>query len=360
MIVSIHSSRDFEQWRREALSGIQPSLAPYGLEHLERCGFELRQAPMPQWLDRGPAGAARMLESRTRLKLRRTLISARVTRRADISLALLEPQSYAYSLLATLRVPPWSATPLAALTCWLADDFRVAGPRMRAWLRRCVKDTELFIYFSSNQRAILTEGLGIPEERLCFVHFGIESDYFTPRGAGSGERYVLAAGIDRGRDYRTFLSAVARLDYPVKLLCPRHQLRGLEIPAHVETLGFVERPRYRELVRDAALVVVPVLPAVSYPTGQSVLLAAMSCQVPTVVTQTAALSDYTRHAQNSWTVPGEDAEALLAGIERVLGDPRLAGEIALGGRQDVEARFNTETMWQTLAPRLRALRQARS
>jgi glycosyltransferase involved in cell wall biosynthesis len=359
MVVSIHSSRDFAEWRREALAGLQPSIDPYGLEHLSRLGFELRQAS-PLRLDRGPAGLLRSLERRTRLRLRSTLAGARVSRQADLALALLEPQSYAYSQLARLHVPPWSATPLAALICWLADDFRVAGPAMRAWLRRCVRGTDLFIYLSSNQRPILCEQLGIPPERLCHVHFGIAADYFSPRTERPREPYVLAAGIDRGRDYRTFLAAVARLDHPVKLLCPLLQLRGLEVPANVEAMGFVEKPRYRELLRDAALVVVPVRPAVAYPTGQSVLLAAMSCEVPTVVTRTDALADYTRHGSNTWTVPGEDAEALLAGIERVLGDPALAKKIARGGRRDVQSDFNTAAMWQKLAPRLRALVQSRS
>ena len=355
MRVSIHSSRDFARWREEALAGEQPSTLPYGLEHLSRLGFELDQALPPAWLRRGSAGRLRVLENRLRVRLLGTLAAARTTRRADLALALLEPQSYAYSLLASLRLPPWSTTPLAALVCWLADDFRVAGPKMRAWLRRCVRATDLFIYLSSNQRAILRDGLGIPDERLLFVHFGIEADYFTPRTEPPRERYVLSVGLDRARDYRTFLAAVGRLDHPVKLLCPPVQLAGLDVPRNVEALGFVPKPLYRELLRDATVVVVPVQSAVAYPSGQSVLLAAMSCEVPTVVTQTGALADYTRHAGNTWTVPGEDPDALLAGIEKVLGDPQLAAELARGGRQDVLSTFNTAVMWQTIAPRLRTL-----
>ncbi len=355
VLVDVHSSRDFGQWRQEGLAGRQPSLAPYGLEHLCALGFELRQSGRPAWFDREPARRLRPVELRTRLRLRETLLGARVTRRAEIALALLEPQSYAFSLLSTLRVPPWSTTPLAALVCWLADDFRVAGPRRRAWLRQCVKGTELFLYLSSNQHQILREQLAIPEERLCFVPFGVEHDYFTPRSEPAREPYVLTAGLDRGRDYRTFLAAAAALDHPVKLLCPPHLLRGLKVPENVEALGFVEKARYRDLLRDAALAVIPVRPEVAYPTGQSVLLAAMSCEVPTVVTQTEALADYTRHGENTWTVPGEDPEALLAGMERVLGDQVLADRIARGGRQDVESTFNTVAMWRKVAPRLRAL-----
>jgi len=358
MLVDIHSTRDFGQWRREGLAGDQPSLAPYGLEHLSQLGFELRQARRPAWLDREPARRLRPLELRTRLRLRQTVLGARVTRRADLALALLEPQSYAYSLLSTMGVRPWSTTPLAALVCWLADDFRVAGTRRKNWLRQCVRGTDLFLYLSRSQHPILREQLAIAEERLCFVPFGIDVDYFRPRSEPPGEPYVLTAGLDRGRDYATFLAAVAKLDYPVKLLCPLHLLRGLKVPDNVEALGFVEKARYRELLRDATLAVVPVRPEVAYPTGQSVLLAAMSSEVPTVVTQSEALADYTRHGENSWTVPGGDPESLLAGIELVLGDPQLSAKIARGGRRDAESDFNTASMWQKVAPRLRALGQS--
>jgi glycosyltransferase involved in cell wall biosynthesis len=355
VIVSIHSSRNLGTWQREALSGLQASLAPHGLEHLAWLGFSLAQAAEPDWIRREPARKLRPIEARARLSVTRTLSSARVTHRAALALALLEPQAYAYSLLARFGVRPWSSTPLAALTCWLADDVRVADPATRSWLRQCTKGTDLFIYWSTNQREILAEQLGIPERRLFFVPFGIEMNYFQPREPGVEASYVLAAGLDRGRDYGTFLTAVAGLDFPVKLVCPSALVAGLTIPPNVELLGTVDKRRYRDLVQRAAVVVVPVDPEVAYPTGQTVLLNAMSCEVPTVVTGTPALSDYTRHGQNTWTVPGNDPEALREGVALVLRDTNLAREIAAGGRRDVESTFNTATMWEKIAPRLRAL-----
>jgi glycosyltransferase involved in cell wall biosynthesis len=355
VITSIHSSRNLRTWRGQALSGLQASLAPYGLEHLARRGFSLAQAAEPGWLRREPARKLRPVETRARLSVTRTVFSARVTRRSALALALLEPHAYAYSLLADLGVRPWSSTPLAALTCWLADDLRLADRSTRSWLRRCTRGTDLFIYWSTNQREIFNEQLGIADDRLFFVPFGIEMDYFQPRDAAEQGDYVLAAGFDRGRDYRTFLLAVAELDFPVKLLCPPALIADLPIPGHVELLGTVDKARYRRLVQRATVVVVPVYPDVAYPTGQTVLLNAMSCEVPTVVTRTTALSDYARHGQNTWTVAGADPEALREGITRVLADTVLAAAIARGGREDVASTFNTVKMWETVAPRLRAL-----
>jgi glycosyltransferase involved in cell wall biosynthesis len=355
MIASIYSVRDFKSWEQAGRSGLQPSLAPYGMEELANLGFTLTQAVEPRWLRSSAGKKMRELETRAELPVSRTLLSAKATARSDVALALLERQGYAYSLLAQLGVRPWSCTPLAALTCWLADEARTASPSRRAWLRRCTKKTDLFIYWSTNQHAILNERLGIADSRLFFVPFGISADYFYPRTAAEKDSYVLTAGLDRGRDYRTFMSAVGKLDYPVKVVCPRPLLKDLAIPANVELLGLVDKARYRDLIQGAALVVVPIRPAVAYPTGQSVLLNAMACQVPTVVTDTCALSDYVRHGENTWAVAGEDPQALRQGIARVLGDPALAAHIAAGGRSDVVETFNSAAMWQKIAPRLRAL-----
>jgi glycosyltransferase involved in cell wall biosynthesis len=355
MIASIYSVRDFKSWEQAARSGSQPSLAPYGMEELTNLGFTLTQAVEPRWLRSGAGKRLRELEGRAELPISRALLSVRATARSDVALALLEPQGYAYSLLAGLGVRPWSSTPLAALTCWLADEVRAASPSRRAWLRRCTKDTDLFIYWSTNQREILGEQLGIPDSRLFFVPFGIAAEYFHPRAAGAKDSYVLTVGLDRGRDYRTFMSAVGELDYPVKVVCPRPLLEGLQIPDNVEVLGTVDKARYRDLMQAAAVAVVPIKPAVAYPTGQTVLLNAMACQVPTVVTDTRALSDYVRHGENTWAVAGEDPQALREGIARVLGDPALAAHIAAGGRSDVVETFNSVAMWQKIAPRLRAL-----
>ncbi len=385
MIVSIYSSRDLRAWEQQALDGLQPSLAPYGLESLAQLGFSLTQRTTPAWLRSRPARRLRELEARARLPLTRTLACSGLTRRSDLALALLEPQPYAHSLLARLGARPWSTTPLAALTCWLADDVRVATRWQRAWLRQCVQGIDLLVYWSTNQREILADRLGIPDQRLLFVPFGTEPEYFVPRRvppderesgaagergdpqgadaptgeAGERDSFVLAAGLDRGRDYRTFMAAVAGLDHAVKVVCPRPLLADLTIPPNVELLGLIDKARYRDLLQRAAVVVVPVKPDVAYPTGQSVLLNAMSCEAPTVVTDTAALADYTRHGENTWTVAGADPQALADGIAHVLGSPAEAAEIAAGGRRDVLTTFNSAAMWRTIAPRLRALADAR-
>jgi glycosyltransferase involved in cell wall biosynthesis len=158
-----------------------------------------------------------------------------------------------------------------------------------------------------------------------------------------------------GRDFQTFVAAIANIDYPVKIACRRERLVGIDIPSNVEVLGEVDHLHNRELLYGAAVVVIPSRPAAAYPTGQTALLNAMSCQRPTVVTATAAMADYIRHGENMWAVAGEDPGALRDGIEQILSDDARAAKVAEGGRRDVMSVFNAETMWASIARRLRDL-----
>ncbi len=353
MITHLYVGRDLSHWERDGRRGVRPGLGPYGVEHLARAGMTLTHWSEPGWTQLPGVREYRRLEQRTRLQLVRAACSCRSVRRADLALAILEQEGYTHALLKRQRIRPWSATPLALLSCWLVDSARTAGRAKLEALRFIAGAADLLIFWSSNQRQIFEERLEVPDERMYFVPFGIETEFWRPR-PGPGD-YILAVGNDPGRDFRTFAAAVAAIDCPVKIACRPERLAGVDVPSNMEVLGEVDHVRYRELLYGAAVVVVPTQPAAAYPTGQTVLLNAMSCQRPTVVTATDAMADYIRHGENTWSVAGEDPEALRAGIEQVLGDESLAAKVADGGRRDVTSVFNAETMWSSIARRLREL-----
>lgn len=352
MVVGVYTRLDLQSWLEAARVDQRPGLAPYGLEHLAGEGRKVTQLT---W--RTPEAAmvgrsVRRLESRLGFPLASTLLARRATTRVDVALGVLEREGYAHGVLRRAGVRPWSQTPLALLTCWLAEEARVAADaRLRA-LRRLAGGADVYIFWSSNQRTILRDRLKIPDERLICIPFGVEAEFYRPSSA-RGE-YVLAAGRDRARDYATFLDAVSGVDAPVKLVSPPRLLRGMRIPKNVELLGEVDHVRFRGLLEHAAVVVVPSKPDVAYPSGQSVLLNAMSCQRPTVVSWAPALRDYVRDRENTCAVAPQDSPAMRAGIELVLRDRDFAARIAAGGRADVERVYNTRMMWGAIARRLEA------
>jgi glycosyltransferase involved in cell wall biosynthesis len=348
VVVGVYTHHDLASW---SPGGERPGAAPYGLEHLSGSDVQLLQLAPPTSAGACAARSFRRFEYRMGTPVSRAFFSQRMTKHADVALAVLEREGYAHAILRRAGLEPWSATPVALVTCWLAEDARVAsGARLRR-LRLIAGAADLYVFWSRNQRAILHDRLRIPKERLVFVPFGVETEFYQP-ASESGD-YVLAVGRDRGRDYASFLSAVCGMDVAVKMVCPRTRLQGLAVPRNVEVLGEVDHLRYRRLLQRAGVVVVPSRPEVAYPTGQSVLLNAMSCRRPTVVSATEALSDYIRHGENTYTVPPLDYEALRGGIERVLSDRALADRIAGGGKADVERFYNTRAMWGEIATKIR-------
>ncbi|MGI9184286.1 MAG: glycosyltransferase family 4 protein [Solirubrobacteraceae bacterium] len=277
-----------------------------------------------------------------------------IRRPEDVALAVLEREGLTHALLKRAGVPPWSRVPLVVVSCWLADELRTASPIRRALLRQLAQSVDLFVFWSRNQLAIFRDQLGVDEDRLFFVPFGIETDFYVPSEAPR-ESFVLSVGRDRGRDYPTLLAAAGQLDIPVKIVCPMDAVQGLAVAANVELIGEVDHFQLRRLLGEASVVALASDPDVAYPTGQTVLLDAMAVGTPTVLTGSAAMRDYVRHGENAWVVPPRDPDALRDGILAVLSDDALARRISANALQDVRERFNVAEMWRAVAERLRVL-----
>ncbi len=298
--VHLLMSASLREWRERDV----PGQAPYGLEWLVNDGrYEVAQWAPPRWLSAvGLAVLFRKLESALGgTALLRPLLAARHISSADVSLAVLEQQGVVYALLRRAGIGPWSKVPLITVSCWQADESLKRGRLYRAVQRRVVSGTDRTLYFSSNQSSIFSEVLGAREGSHAFVPFGIELDFYGERAEPSApapEPFVLSVGLDRGRDFRTLLDAAGRLDVPFKLACPPDRLKGLVIPGNVELLGLVSSAKYRELLQSASAVMVVSHPGFAYPTGQTVVLNAMACGTPVIVTESPALADYVQDGVN--------------------------------------------------------------
>jgi glycosyltransferase involved in cell wall biosynthesis len=238
------------------------------------------------------------------------------------------------------------------VSCWLAEDApRFGGGRLR-WYRWAYGGVDRVVYFSRNQRAVYRDLLGIPDERLAYVPYGVDHERFAPPTDGLGDGgdggYVLAVGRDRGRDWATLLDAVRGSDLAIKVACRPEDLSGLDVPPNVEVLGYVGPDAYRDLTARARVVAVPTR-VLAYPSGQSVALEAMAMARCCVVTDTPAMRDYLDDGVDALLVPPGDAGALRAALERAAGDGELRRRIGAAGRAAVERTFNARAMWAAVA-----------
>jgi glycosyltransferase involved in cell wall biosynthesis len=283
--------------------------------------------------------------------LAQTLALLPTLRRSDAVLAMFESEGHFLAALRWLRVPGTRRPTFAIMSCWLTSLLATAGPRKLRWYRRLYGSVDRVFVLSTMQRSETAERLGLPAERVKFVHFGVDAAAFAPELASDGD-YVLVAGRDRSRDWTTVFEAARASSLSFKVLARPRDLEGLDPPSNVEVLGYLPFAEYRDLLLRARVVVVAVVPR-PYPTGQTVLLEAMSAGKAVVVTETAGLADYLT-GTNARTVPPRDPEELRRAIEEVFGDPSLRAALGEAGRQFVLDHATAERMWASVADELEA------
>lgn len=340
----VNDTRDWLNWEADETL---PGHLPYGIDALREHGIEplqVRGRPTPK-----PIAAA---EYRLGWPVYEPWRLARAAKDADVILTMFEDPAI---MLAALQRRGRLPTPFVVMTCWLAERALIYPHRFLVAYRRAMAEAAAVTVFSENQRSILINRLNIPSGRIHTIDFGTDREFYQQQAPSDGE-YVLVAGSDSGRDYWTLAKAASRLSVPIKLVALDINVSGIDFPPNVEYLGQVDHVRYRDLIARARLVALPVHPF-AYPSGQSVLVEAMMCGKPVVVTDTAALRPYTPDS-SAVRVPHADPVALADAIALVWDDELLRKSLAVEARRLAEARFDARQMWAHVAQILQTVTAA--
>lgn len=324
---------------------------PYRMDLLEAAGFE------PTWTDahlegRAANGAPGRLIARTeRLATpwAQAWLARDLRRRAEVTMAIFESEGHgvaaARRVRRALRRP--AGPPLVIIACWLADLARSGTPRRRRLYRWLYGGVDRVVVFSPNQAATLTSLLGIDPSRIAVVRFGVDLDELdTITTADDGG--VVAAGRDRGRDWRTLAAAATGSGWTVDLITRPSQTAGLDLPPEVTLAGVLDRRGYLERLGAASVVVVPT-EIREYPTGQTVLLEAMALGKACVVTDTPAMASYVDDGRTAVLVPPHDPVALRTAVDALLADPDRRRAIGDAARADSGLHGGAEAMWAHVA-----------
>lgn len=218
--------------------------------------------------------------------------------------------------------------------------------------------------------------------RTALVPYQADTAFWAPfPGGEDGTPLILAVGSEN-RDYETLVRAVDGLPARVVIAAGSHWARSLatagELPANCEHLSQpLDFAGLRELYRRAACVVVP-LHDVANQSGVTVMLEAMACGVPVVVTASRGQREVTRGPlvramgepdaaatadrgpqvlapsteafgdSGLYVLPG-DVRGLRRALEMVLGDAGLRSRLGTEGRRTAERFFTLERYVANLA-----------
>lgn len=342
------SGHDLGAWTEQFARGAAPAELPYGVDALRSAGFDLtvRSNSSSQAVTRLRA----KIEHRTGYGVALPLQAAPAVLRNDIVIALLEREGAFPALLRGRHVPPYSRRPLVIWSCWLADDIRQADAEQRRTMKRRFEGADLITHLSRHETEVFTD-LGIPEERLFPVTYGVSHNFYLP---GDGERDIqfLAVGQDRGRDYATLFDAIRGTDLTLDLVCRPDNVAGLDVPDNVRMHGVVPLPTYRSLLQRAQVVAVPTHD-LAYPTGSSVALESASSGACVVVTGTRAMKDYFTDRVDGRLVDEGDVAGWRSVLSELSDDPAQRERLGAAARASVETTFNARHMWTELADVIR-------
>lgn len=310
---------------------------PYRVDLLARSGYRV------VWTDRNldpPWNLLHPIEARTTPWVQ-AVLTWRVRRRSVCVLAMFESEGHGLAL--ARRLTRRRTPPLVVVGCWLSDLVEQGGARaaLYRWLYRSV---DAVVVFSSNQRSTLVSGLGLAEDAVHVVPFGVDLEDIEGRPT-SDFHTVVAVGRDLGRDWATLLEAVTGTGWSVHLVTRPSQVAGLDLPDEVTLHATLSRSDYLDMLASSSVVVVPTHVR-EYPTGQTVMLEAMALGKPCVVTATPAMADYVEDGIDGVLVPPADPLALRDAVDRLLADPNARRRIGAAAARRAAAEGGAASMWR--------------
>ena len=230
-----------------------------------------------------------------------------------------------------------------------------------AALRSRVRDVDGFIAFNKYFAGFMSEYLEIPQQKVHVVPLGVNVAGHEPAGGsrtGVTIGYLARIAPEKGlhllaEAWRKVQDWTGRTDVRLSVagyLSGRDRRYFDEIQRQIERWGLGERFDYvGEVDRAGKLRFLQGLDVFSVPTvyreskGRSVL-EAMASGVPVIVPRHGTFPEMIQATQGGLLVEPGDTEDLARGLERLVSDEGLRGQLARQGRDAVQRRFTAASM----------------
>jgi glycosyltransferase involved in cell wall biosynthesis len=282
-------------------------------------------SPFEQWLDRKVLRAGDWRQTWT-IRHRTPSAFLTVSEGGGLPLSLLGPRG----------------VPQVMIAHNLTSRRRRAFQRFTSFLKRI----DRIIVLSRAQEAYLRDEVGLPPERIVFLHDKVDHRFFVPQGAQGSGGFIFAVGREQ-RDYVTLVEAVRDTNMraiivPSSQWRPAHPIAGRALPPNVEIRTGLAFTELRALYDAAAVVAVPILPDVHYAAGVNAVLEGMAMAKPVVVSDSPGLAGYLDDSFTRVAPPG-DVRAMRATLTRLMESPDEGRALGVRARAVVDAGRNLDS-----------------
>jgi glycosyltransferase involved in cell wall biosynthesis len=353
--------------RRRALAlepGAGERYSLYGLDEIAASGLEVAHNLDPRF-DPGVLSRAgdRMLRAGISLlggyagDFATVLACRRELARADVVFSTVDTVGIPLALLARAGLV---RTPIVYAAIGLPERLvQLRTAAARRLYRTAYRRLHTIVAYGAGEVEALQAWLGEGGPRVVFVPFGVDTSYFAPATTHTAELDIVSVGADPRRDFRLLLQlAAGRPERSFRVVASRDHAGALaSAPSNVDVRYDLPLAEVRDSLLAARVVVLPVQ-ANSYSGATTVLLQAMACGKPVVVSRTAAItSGYgLEHDVNCVLVSPGEREELEHAVNGVLEDPGHASALGARARETVERQLG----WERYAGAIRELLLAAS
>ncbi|MDE2197138.1 MAG: glycosyltransferase [Gammaproteobacteria bacterium] len=246
-----------------------------------------------------------------------------------------------------------------------ADVFALNGGFSRWLKRRVLADCDAVTVASHAMLDALRHVVAV-DSRYAVLPMGVDTQQrFMPAGSPRDPKALLFVGrLAEKKGVKFLLDALVLLGrHPglkLRLIGTgpaeaglRERVKRLGLDATVEFLGSLPNRELPHWYQTASILVFPsIVTAYGDQEGLGlVAVEALACGCAVVASDLPAIRDVVRHERTGLLVKPGDAEALAAGLTRLLGDGAMRDRLAAAGRQFVTEHFD----WTHIANRYAAL-----
>lgn len=200
-------------------------------------------------------------------------------------------------------------------------------------IRKLVHCADKMITFAGqSQRENIANQFKLDLNRVSFIHWGVDIEYYKPKSNGESNDYLFSAGGEC-RDYSSLFAALEEIDLPVKMVAPNSLLDRQNIPKNIQLITNATLQDVKELINHSRLVVVPTH-ANHYCVGQWTVFSAMSMAKPVIWTEKQAKEEYAfNHRENISLVDRKKPSTLKEEIKWHLSFKKESMEMGVKARE---------------------------
>lgn len=208
-----------------------------------------------------------------------------------------------------------------------------------------IKKADMIVCLSNKQIDYLAS-LGVCRNKLVFIPFGVDSNYF--KYAKENEGYILSVGRDNGRDYKTLVEAARDIKNNFIIIASKRNMKNIiDIPSNVKVLYDLEYEEVRRFYEKAKIIVVPSTNENfldgSDCSGQTTILDAMACGKPVIASYRSWMDDYFNNEELMIIKP-ENKEILKNAINYLINNKEVASNYGFKARKAIEEKYNSKNM----------------